>query len=229
MIKRFRPIFFKKKGKFYKKYLVLDSSGKENDKNYVFSWKTKEEQYGVNADFSSGSPSKKNNLLFPISKTAYYVWTIIFFITMFVLLVLFLSVIRYLILFVFQLSKGKAFTVKNYTYLFFVSYVIMGIGTFGLITKYIQHLILKKYYATDFVFNFDWNGYAVLLLISLVSLLLARAIKKGYKLQEEQDLTIDYAHSSKLRRNACPPQNEFNRTQRTRRCYHCQYEHSEKW
>lgn len=184
------PVFFKKKGKFYKKYLVLDSSVKRNGKNYVFSWKIKEQQYGVRPRDSSDSPVKNRDLLFPISKTAYYVWAAIFFIIGFVWLVLFLSVIRYLILFVFQLSKGKAFTVKNYTYLFFVSYVLMGGVAYALITKYIQHLILKKHYSTDFIFYFNWEENAVLLLTSLLFLLLARAIKKGYEIQEEQDLTI---------------------------------------
>jgi hypothetical protein len=184
------PIFFKKKGKFYKKYLVPGNSGKGDDKNYVFSWKIKEEQYGIRPSVSSGPSVKNRDLLFPISKTAYYVLGGVFFLIGFVFLVLFLSVIRYLILFVFQLSKGKAFTIKNYTYLFFVSYVLMGSVAYALITKYIQHLILKKYYSTDFMFYFNWEENAVLLLTSLLFLLLARAIKKGYEIEEEQNLTI---------------------------------------
>ncbi len=188
-----KPIFFKKKGRFYKKYLKLDSllnPQYENSKEYRLTWTTKEIRYGVN-NFSPSTIQDHTNLLIPLSKKAYTVLQLLSYLFGFAwIMISFRFILGSFGFFVFNLAKGRAFTEQNYEELFYASITLASIPVFSFLVEWILHLVYKKYYAADFSFYFDWQGGLKSILASLLVLLLARAIKKGYEITEEQDLTI---------------------------------------
>jgi hypothetical protein len=183
-----KPIFFKAKGKFYKKHLVLDSLLNKTDKGYFLTWKTEERSYGVDDLFTARN---HKNILIPVSKKTFTIFQVLSYtiaILYFILSILF--ILRGFILFIFDLSKSKAFTKENYKRLFNMAYLLALYPVISFMLKLITHLIFKKHYSNDFDFYFDWSEALKLLFASLITLLIARAIKKGYEIKQEQDLTI---------------------------------------
>lgn len=186
-----KPVYFKKKGKFYKKYLKPDSSLTQNNRNHTLIWVTEEKKYGINELFLSTHKEAHKNVIIPVSKTVFIIWKILSYVISLIFLIIFLGFLaRNFILFILDLSKGEAFTQKNYQRLFYIAYTLLFCALFIFTVKLIIHLTYKKYYTGDFTFYYDWGENAQYIMVALITLLIAKAIKRGYEIKQEQDLTV---------------------------------------
>lgn len=133
-------------------------------------------------------------ILIPVTKTThtilnYIIWVFAF-ITGAIIIYFFMGLpIQILI----NISKGKAFTEKNIYMLKQISWVALIISILTIISPYIFRLICWKMIPEDFVLqpfiNRIIQNLPVLFMV-LVTFLIAKAFKKGYKLQQYEDLTI---------------------------------------
>lgn len=89
-----------------------------------------------------------------------------------------------------EVASGKAFTVKNYRRLFYIAGIIALFPITSLFTQVILQWSYRSYYAGDLLPDFDSGNKISWMLAALVVFLLALAFRKGYRMQQEQELTI---------------------------------------
>ncbi|OIR12877.1 hypothetical protein GALL_59440 [mine drainage metagenome] len=194
-------IIYSNFGQSFIKYIKVNSVKKKNEfgnnevsTNMSGNWIKKKLNYRVNNIYPTQTPddSKKElkQLLIPVSKTISEIIEILSFITTFIALVLMLTIFRNLILFLIDIGNGKSFTLDNYRRLFSTAYFILIISFFPTIERLIFDFIFKNYFKNEFTISIKWTDNLLPVLFALFLLLLGKAFKRGYDLQQEQDLTV---------------------------------------
>lgn len=194
-------IIYSNFGQSFIKYIKVDSIKKQKEignseaSTEMFGhWTTKKLNYRVNNTYPNHTANDSKNefkqILIPVSKTVAGIIEILSFITAFIGLIMCLIVLRNFIVFLIDIGKGKAFTFKNYRRLFSTAYIILIISFFPIIERLIFDFTFKKYFKNEFVISIKWSDNLILVSIALFLLLLGKAFKRGYDLQQEQDLTV---------------------------------------
>lgn len=138
--------------------------------------------------------SERKRILIPITETPFKVlkfviWTFAF-LTGALILYFFVGLpIRLLI----NISRGRAFIEKNIQILNQISLAAFIIPLLTIISPYIFRLLFWKIIPDDFKIEPLMNKISdniFVIMMGLVAFLIAKAFKKGYNLQHEQDLTI---------------------------------------
>lgn len=91
-----------------------------------------------------------------------------------------------------NISKGKFFAEKNLVNIKFIAKTTLFWTTIVMLIN--ASMIMVYYPGVRKYFFFDWfeffKGYANFYIVGLIALLLSRAFKKGYQLQQENDLIV---------------------------------------
>lgn len=137
---------------------------------------------------------KEKEIYIPISKSQFYVGNIIIPIVMFILLTLSLFVvIGYPVQFLVRISKGNAFSEKNINGLRMITILISLYIVFSILFPFLIRLLFSKYIHPFFkpinVYQLFSDKLIVLFVLAIV-FAIYQAFKKGYKLQQEQELTV---------------------------------------
>ena len=138
--------------------------------------------------------SERKSVLIPISKKTYTIlnvtiWVFAFLTGAMILYFFFGLPIRLLI----NISKGRAFTERNIQMLNQVCLFALIISSFAILSPYIFRIIFWQMIPDDFKMESLLQKIAdnlVVLIIAVITFIIAKAFKKGYTLQYEQDLTI---------------------------------------
>ncbi len=182
-------LHYKKGGISYLKYVQFDSvRGPDHKIMYSGHWVNKVIPYRVDEEPANTEGIKR--ILIPISQTSYTVLNITCWILVGIVLLLFCSVLRSFMLVLTDIARGNAFTVRNYKRLFYITNVIVLIPATFLIIQLVLQWVFRKQYAGDLVVHIGWGSYLGWVLVAMVMFLLAMAFHKGYRIQQEQDLTI---------------------------------------
>ena len=93
---------------------------------------------------------------------------------------------------VLNISKGKVFLLKNIKALFFISFVLLGFFLWTITAPYLIALLLGQKIPSGFYISFTSLvlDHILYLLSGIAVLFIALAFRKGYTLQNEQDLTM---------------------------------------
>jgi hypothetical protein len=176
----------------------------QNDANYlaVVKWDTTVNNNGAKNEYGhyEAKPikvryaSESKLVLIPISKTTGSILNIVIWAFGFLAAVLTLYFFLGLpILFLINISKGKAFTEANIRILKQISTVSLIIAVLAIATPYIFRLFFWKTIPEELVpepLMSRITDNLPLLFIMVVTFFISIAFKKGFKLQQEQDLTI---------------------------------------
>ncbi len=138
--------------------------------------------------------SERKSILIPISKKTYTIlnvtiWAFGFLTGALILYFFFGLPIRLLI----NISKGRAFTERNIQMLNQISLFAFIISFFAILSPYIFRVIFWQFIPGDFKMESILQKISdnlVVLIIAVITFIIAKAFKKGYILQYEQDLTI---------------------------------------
>jgi hypothetical protein len=137
---------------------------------------------------------ERGSVLFPLTKSQYrWISGLVYAL---VLLYVFIAIFCFLGLpaqVLINISRGKPFEPRNIGYLRIMSLALFLQVILSLISPYVLHLFFRNRIPPEFelkpflplLFN---NTYQVV--AALAILLIAKAFQRGYKLQQEQDLTI---------------------------------------
>lgn len=184
------PLFYKKGGVSYMKYFRQDTIRQGQNKGSLMGhWVNKPIRYRV-MDNITDKEKKEKSLLIPVSKTTYTVLNMVCWGTMIIYVLLFLLVLRNFILVLIDIARGKAFEVNNYRRLFFIAGAIAFSPVYSFVGQVLLQWSFRSYYAGDLAVYIDWQKYLGWLLGAAVVFLLAIAFRKGYRIQQEQELTI---------------------------------------
>lgn len=132
-------------------------------------------------------------LLFEMNDFLYWVITIGLYGLMVVVFVLSLANAFSLPLAILSnISKGKFFAEKNLVNIKFIAKTTLFWTTIVMLIN--ASIIMVYYSGVKKYFFFNWfeffKGYANFYIVGLIALLLSRAFKRGYQLQQENDLTV---------------------------------------
>lgn len=179
-----KPIYFKNKGKYHKKYLAIDNS--QNLYGPSLFWKTDIKKYGVeDEDELSNNKLKLKTILIPISKTQYSIFNIIVWsITILGLIVFLTCLIPCGFGFLYQVCVGNPFSEKNYFRLKFISYALLAMTTFSLLVILILDTIYKSNFIEDFQLHINWDPYLNYYGAGIFVYLLSIVINHGNKIKD---------------------------------------------
>ncbi|MBK8088212.1 MAG: DUF2975 domain-containing protein [Chitinophagaceae bacterium] len=138
--------------------------------------------------------AKEREIYIPITKTQYFVASVTMSIAAFLLLVLSLFVMfGYPIQFLVRISKGKAFTEKNINGLKAITVLMFVYLIFSILLPFLIRFIFSKFIHPLFkplsVYQLLSDKIVILFVLTIVFAIYL-AFKKGYKLQQEQELTV---------------------------------------
>lgn len=185
--KEYETKFFIKNDTYNLAYVVWDSLKKKSDGAVRYGHY---EQKQIPVRYSED----KGIMFIPISKASYKVLNIIF--EIFFVFISFIAVLVYIVLpatFLLSISKGKAFTARNIGLLKLISYSLIVFIGLTLVIPYFLHFLFHNRIPEEFkLVSFRELLFSNLnhLFIAIAVFLIMRAFKKGYKLQQEQDLTV---------------------------------------
>jgi hypothetical protein len=182
-----QPLFFTNLGFTNMKYLQVDKTVKRNGETPAH-FVIKKLKYKV-VDMFNATDKTHKEILIPVTKTYYQIFNVFCYIILISLALIFLKVGGF-IFFLIEIAKGKAFSVENYKRLYWIAYLIAFIPVFNILPKVIFHWIYSSYYKNEFTIYIDWGKNIKWIFISLLILILAKAFKKGYLIQQEQNLTV---------------------------------------
>ena len=183
-----QPIFFTNLGFTNMKYLHVDKTVKGN-KGTSARFVIKKLKYKV-VDMFNATDKAHKKILIPVSEIYYQIFNLFSIVISISLVLIFLKVLGGCIIFLIEIANGKAFSISNYKRLFRLAYVIAIIPLLNIIPKLIFHWIYSRYYKNEFTIYIDWGENIKWIFISLIILILAKAFKKGYHIQQEQNLTV---------------------------------------
>lgn len=183
-----QPIFFTNLGFTNMKYLHVDKTVKGNKKTPAH-FVIKKLKYKV-VDMFNATDKAHKKILIPVSRTYYLIFNLFSIIVTIFLAFIFLKVLGGCIIFLIEIAKGNAFSISNYKRLFRLAYIIAIIPLFNIIPKLVFHWIYRSYYKNEFTIYIDWGKNIKWIFVSLIILILAKAFKKGYLIQQEQNLTV---------------------------------------
>jgi hypothetical protein len=177
-----KPIYFKNKGKFHKKYLAIDNSPSLQGPHLF--WKTDFKTYGVEAELSDNK-LKLKTILIPISKTQYSILNIaVWSITIIGLIVYLTCIFPCGFGFLYQVCIGNPFSEKNYFRLKFIAYALIAMTTFSLLIILILDSIYKSHFTKDFQLHIDWDPYLNYFAAGIFVYLLSIVVNHGNKLKD---------------------------------------------
>ncbi|HMR90737.1 MAG TPA: DUF2975 domain-containing protein [Chitinophagaceae bacterium] len=140
-----------------------------------------------------GKADEAGKVLIPVSHSTYR-WLRISLLITGILLAVFLFYIIYIrpIIVLQNISAGHAFAKVNHSYLFWAGCSLIILTAIMPILSWITFLAIKNKLPPDI--NYDlaisFFKYKIPLIIGIALLVLSNAFKKGYKLQQEHDMTI---------------------------------------
>ncbi len=133
-------------------------------------------------------------VLIPITRQQYHLLEIVFnsffYASAFIGLYIFLGLP---IQFIVNISKGNAFTQSNINTFKYMGYAVLFYEILDIITPQVLHFYFRNTIPPDFKLPSILNNIGNTIFIGLISLAfltIAKAFQRGYKLQQEQDLTI---------------------------------------
>lgn len=138
--------------------------------------------------------SANKRILIPVSENTYTVLKIVqlsFTLLTFILIVYFFFGLPVQVL--VNISRGKVFTKRNISMLEEISWVALIIALLTIISPYLFKLIFWKMIPGDFILEPFFNALLknlAILVMAVVAFFIAKAFKRGYKLQQYEDLTI---------------------------------------
>jgi len=195
----YHPIFYSRRGKVYKKYIQMDSLthhqqmfGKrlEQWNEYHGHWTSKEIHYRV-AQLGLYYGPESRTILVETSKRIYWIRTVLYYIEFFVSALL---VFRYVLIGFFsilvRLARGQAFSPRTYRELLYMSLVILAFPVLDIVPTLVTHLIYGYTFTGDMELDLDWSSDLKFLIAAVAIFLIANAFKKGYRLQQEHELTV---------------------------------------
>lgn len=170
-------------GKSYLRYPVWDKQTENGPKT----------GHSAVKEVSVSYMPETDEVLIPISEKKFFILLNIFR----VIVLCFYFVMLYIIIgipvnFLVNISRGKVFTQKNIRNLHITANVLLLYFVLRLLVPYIVGMLYSSKIPAEFSISFsnlffeNWKTG----LAGLIVLLIARAFAKGYKLQQEQDLTI---------------------------------------
>jgi hypothetical protein len=179
--------FFMDKGTYNLAYVKWDSVIKrEFDSTKTGHYERKQ----IRVRYSSGD----NRVLVPISAGQYRfingILNILFFVNIFLWVFLFIGLSLQILI---NISRGNAFNKKNILYLKIIAYAMLAWAVLRIAGPYFLRLLFGKMIPSEFellpvgqtlIKNLN------LLFIGIALFLVAKAFQRGFKLQQEQDLTV---------------------------------------
>lgn len=159
----------------------------KDGKNYLRKWNRPAKEIQV------AYLSKYHTVLYPVSKQFYDISRILLYLVMIfisiALLYIFLALPIDVLL---NISRGKVFTLINLRDLHIIAYTSIGVFLVQMIMPYIVSLFFLKKIPAELTISFSglFTSNWEIGLFGITTLAIARAFAKGYKLQQEQDLTI---------------------------------------
>jgi hypothetical protein len=182
------PFFFTNLGFTNMKYLHVDKAVNGNRWTPAH-YTVKKLKYKV-VDMFNATDNAQKKILIPVSKTYFQIFNELSYIILISVALIFLKVLGGVIVFLFDIAKGNAFSISNYKRLFSLAYIIALIPLINIVPKVIFHWIYSSYYKNEFTIYIDWGENIKWIFVSLLILILAKAFKKGFLIQQEQNLTV---------------------------------------
>lgn len=143
--------------------------------------------------FSFTELGQPGAVLIPVSEGAYPVYTVLVYVLGTLVLVFLVYVVFGLpILLLIRIARGKVFIEDNIRLLHFVAWTLIIVPFAYVLLQFILKLSFHQYITNDL--SLEWLDTLTNSKSSLISgiavLIFARAFKRGYRLQKEQELTI---------------------------------------
>jgi len=134
---------------------------------------------------------KDKTILIPISKNTYTFAKYFTVFTMFVFAALSLLCILLCLKFLYNISQGKVFILENIKMLRQASYITILTPWATLLTTFSYALIFNRYFDENVVLNTDFITTEIkLLLVGLAFTILYFVFKRGFNIQQENDLVV---------------------------------------
>jgi len=134
---------------------------------------------------------KEKCLMIPISRNAKKTLDIVFVIIDIFWIVYAVLLVLEFFAFIYDLSKGMAFTDRNVKYLKMISLSLLIYPILLFLLNLVTRLIFNSYFTADVVLNSDvYSTLWKIIVIGFVFFVLFRAFKTGKALKEEHDLTV---------------------------------------
>lgn len=151
------------------------------------------EQKKVNVRLGADHRKKGLTLLIPVSYRVFSWIEILMYIFFVIAIIAGIWIfIRLPVLVLINIANGKPFVKKNISYLTCIGWGIIGSCLLMVILPGLIQLLLSSLISNEIYYPF-WShlfDYRWGIFLGIAVLMLARAFKQGYKLQQEQDLTI---------------------------------------
>lgn len=179
--------FFIQNGGYHLAYVAWDSSRKSSKMNARFGYYARKE---IPVMYSQN----QKTVYIPVVKSTYKMAGAILNIWFFVLL--FYSILVLLILPIFillSISGGKVFTARNILGLKIIAYSLLFFTALKISEPFILHAIFKAKIPNEMrqmSFREILNDSLPLVIITLIVFLIWKAFQKGFKLQQQEDLTV---------------------------------------
>lgn len=136
----------------------------------------------------------EKKIYIPVSKAAYTFTNVLLNVWGFFLLVFSILIILIIPIFILiSISRGNAFTSRNIFGLKILSYSFLFITVLKISEPFILHSIFKSRIPSELQrmsFRQILNDSSTFIIISIIVFVILKAFQKGYKLQQEQDLTV---------------------------------------
>jgi hypothetical protein len=180
-------VFTISNGNYFLKYFTQD----RNYPGYKLGHYDKK-QVSIRYAYNEDDKNPLGSVLIPISTTTYTILNVVFIVFTFVYVILVLYIFVSALQFLYRIAIGNAFNYVNIWNLYFTGWIITGAGVGVPLIAYFISLSFKSTIPPQIHFAF-WDmflNYRPFIFAGVVVLLFASAFKRGYKLQQEQDLTI---------------------------------------
>ena len=138
--------------------------------------------------------AESKEIMIPIKKGQYKTVAILFRVGFLLIILAWVyTIIGLPIQLLINISRGKAFTLKNISILRFIAFMVFGMSMINILAPYLLRLLLHNNVPAEFhrepFLNVLVNNFNAFLL-SIVAFIVSIAFKKGYNLQQEQELTV---------------------------------------
>ena len=183
-------IFFIRKDKYYIRYTVLDRI--QENGNKVGHFETKETQVRYTTGSGAGL-IPDGALLIPVSKQTYrFLNIVVWVLTAIFLIFFFFTLFALPAKTLFSIATGAPFTKQNIKRLLITGWTLICIPVLPPLTSLLVKWILGDKIPSEIYYPFFQSilDNRTFLIAGLIVLLIANAFKRGYKLQQEQELTV---------------------------------------
>ncbi|MBI5372447.1 MAG: DUF2975 domain-containing protein [Sphingobacteriales bacterium] len=178
--------FFVQNGNYYIAHLVTGNSEKKEPGERAAHFIRKQAKVRYHETY--------NTISIPVSKRWYTILNSI----SFIVVILFWITFAYVIIglpasILVSISRGRAFTEQNIRDMKIIYRFLLGYGVLRTIYPYLEEWGFSEYISGNFISTSGLNSFfssLPLFLSGLAVLLVCKAFQKGYKMQQEQDLTV---------------------------------------